>query len=426
MWTKRMIALLIAVVMVVSLAACGSGNASASVYWLNFKPELDETLQTLAKRYQEEKGVTVKVVTPESGTYQKTLETEMEQQFPPTMFVVGNQQEAKEWESYSLDLKGTALEMALIPGTHTLGNEDGKITAMPYCTECFGIVVNPKLIKNMGYSVDDINSFDKLKEVAEAIHNNKSWLGYDAFCSHDLGADNSWRLTAHLANTEYYYEEKDYGTWPECPTSLTGEYMENYKNLYDLCLNNSISTPQELAQGGHNPVQEFKDGKAAFLLTGSWDYANITQSIPDAEIIPYYCGVKGEENAGLNSGSENYWAVNSSVDESLQKATVAFMKWIVTDPDASAALVKELGNLPYEGAAESDNGFLAKDKKLQSDGKYAMKWSMTYQPNSTDYRADLVDALKDYNANQSDDNWSKVRKAMIDNWADQYAAVYNK
>lgn len=426
MWMKRVIALLIAVVMVVSLAACNKQNSNA-VYWLNFKPELDETLQTLAKRYQEEKGVTVKVVTPESGTYQQTLASEMEQQFPPTMFVLGNQQEAKEWESHALDLKGTSLEMALIPGTNTLGNEDGKITAMPYCTECFGIVVNPKLLKNMGYSVEDINSFDKLKEIAEVIHNNKSWLGYDAFCSHDLDADNSWRLTAHMANIEYCYEERAASvSWQECPSSLTGEYVENYKNLYDLCLNNSISSPEELAQGGHNPVQEFKDGKAAFLLTGSWDYANITQSVADAEIIPYYCGVKGESNAGLNSGSENYWAVNSSVDESLQKATVAFMRWLVTDPEASAALAKELGNLPYEGAPESDNGFLAKDKKLTSDGKYSMKWMMTYQPNSTDYRAELVAALKDYNNNQSDDNWSKVRKAMIDNWAEEYVKVYNK
>ena len=423
---KRIIAVLIIAVMAISLASCDTNTTSASVYWLNFKPELDETLQALAKRYQDEKGVTVKVVTPDSGTYKETLKSELEGDDPPTMFVLGNQQEAKEYEEYTLDLKGTALEMALTPETYCLTNEDGKISAMPYCTECFGIVVNPELIELLGYySVEDITSFDKLKEIAEIIHDNESWLGYDAFCSHDLDADDSWRLTAHLANLEYYYEEKDYGTWSECPASLTGNYMENYRNLYDLCLNNSISTPEELALGGHDPVQEFKNGEAAFLLTGSWDYANITESIPDAEIIPYYCGVEGEEKAGLNSGSENYWAVNATVSEEDQKATVAFMKWLISDEEASAALVKELGNIPYEGSAKSDNGFLAKNDKYRENGNYTMKWAMVYQPNSDDYRAKLVEALKAYNIDQSDKNWGEVRTAFVNNWADQYAAVYD-
>ena len=39
------------------------------VYWLNFKSEMDGTLQRLARRYTEETGVDVKVITAASGTY---------------------------------------------------------------------------------------------------------------------------------------------------------------------------------------------------------------------------------------------------------------------------------------------------------------------------------------------------------------------
>lgn len=49
-------------------AGCGNSSSSdkssakGSVYWLNFKPEADEALQDIAKTYEKEKGVKVKVV----------------------------------------------------------------------------------------------------------------------------------------------------------------------------------------------------------------------------------------------------------------------------------------------------------------------------------------------------------------------------
>ena len=45
--------------------------------------------------------------------------------------------------------------------------------------------------------------------------------------------------------------------------------MDNFKNLYDLCINNSLTDPKELATGGHDAEAEFKDGKAAFFVNGS-------------------------------------------------------------------------------------------------------------------------------------------------------------
>ena len=75
--------------------------------------------------------------------------------------------------------------------------------------------------------------------------------------------------------------------------------MENFKNLYDLCINNSLTDPKDLATGGHDASQEFKDGKAAFQVQGSWEFEGMKDSVPNATMIPYYCGVAGEEKAGL-------------------------------------------------------------------------------------------------------------------------------
>ena len=396
--------------------------ATGSVYWLNFKPELDDTLQELAKTYKEQKGVDVKVVTAASGTYSQTLIAEMDKSAPPTLFVIGNSAGVKEWKDYALDLTGTAIANELNTDAYNLYDETGKLVSIGYCYECYGIIVNPDLVEKAGHSMDEIKNFEGLKTVVEDIHARAGELGFDAFTSCDMDGSSSWRFTGHMANLEYYYEQEG-TTWTECPPTLTGKYMENFKNLYDLCINNSLTAPNELATGGHDAAQEFKDGKAAFQVQGSWEYASYKDAVPNATMIRYYCGVEGEEKAGLNCGTENCWAINAKAAPEDQQATMDFMVWLVTDPDASAKMVEQLGIMPYKGAAESTNGFLQDAAEYTADGCYVMNWATNYQPNVDAYRATLVAALNQYNADQSDANWEQVKTAFVDGWAVQYQEV---
>ncbi len=421
---KLLVVLLSAILAVSLLAGCGGGSKKGSVYWLNFKPELDETLQEIAKKYKEEKGVEVKVVTAASGTYSQTLTSEMDKSAPPTLFVIGNQAGVKEWKDYALDLTGTAIANELNTDAYNLYDDTGKLVSIGYCYECYGIIVNPDLIEQAGHSMDEIKNFDGLKAVAEDIHARAAELGFDAFSSSDMDGSSSWRFTGHMANLEYVYEEREAGAvWTECPASLTGNYMENYKNLFDLCINNSLTDPKDLATGGHDAEAEFKEGKAAFFVNGSWEYAAVSEAVPNATMIPYYCGVAGEEKAGLNCGTENCWAINAKASEADQQATMDFMVWLVTDPGASQMLVDELGIIPYKSAPESSNGFLNDAAAYTADGCYVMDWATNYQPNVDEYRAALVSALNAYCADQSDANWELVKTAFVDGWAVQYAAA---
>ena len=422
---KRILALVLTAILVLGLAACGGGgggtDAKGSVYWLNFKPELDETAQALAKAYTDKTGVPVKVYTAASGTYSQTLIAEMDKSSPPTLFVVGNQAGVKDWKDYALDLTGTAIANELNTDGFNLYDETGKLVSIGYCYECYGIIVNPDLIEAAGHSMDELVNFEGLKTVAEDIHQRADELGFDAFSASDMDGSSSWRFTGHMANLEYVYEEREAGAvWTECPASLTGNYMDNYKNLFDLCINNSTTDPKELATGGHDAENEFKTGKAAFFVNGSWEYAAVSGDVPRATMIPYYCGVEGEEMAGLNCGTENCWAVNARVSEADQKATIDFMVWLVSDPEAAGQMVAQLGVLPYKNAPESANGFLNDANAYSEKGCYVMDWATNYQPNVDDYRAALVSALNQYCADQSDANWEAVRTAFVDGWALQY------
>ena len=250
---KKIIALVLTLVMVFALAAVG-GTAYAdnegSVYWLNFKPELDEAAQGLAKLYTEKTGVPVKVVTAASGTYSQTLTSEMDKSSAPTLFIIGNQAGVKEWGEFAMDLTDTPIANELSTDAYNLYDEDGRLVSIGYCYECYGIIVNPDLIEKAGHSMDEIKNFEGLKAVAEDIHARADELGFDAFSSSDMDGSSSWRFTGHMANLEYFYEERDAGGWTECPAELTGAYMENFKNLYDLCINNSLTDPADLATGG--------------------------------------------------------------------------------------------------------------------------------------------------------------------------------
>ena len=435
---KKILALTLALVMALALVACSGGNntpaedatpadetsaATGSVYWLNFKPESDDALQQLAALYKDQTGVDVKVVTAASGTYSQTLTAEMDKSAPPTLFVIGNANSVKDWSDYALDLTGTPIAEQLNTDAYNLYDDSGKLVSIGYCFECYGIIVNPDLVEQAGHSMDELKNFAGLKAVAEDIHANAATLGFDAFTSNDMDSSSSWRYTGHMINLEYYYEEQDAGAkWTECPPSLTGAYMENYKNLYDLAVENSLVDRASLATGGHDAEAEFKNGEAAFWVQGSWEWSAVADSVPNATMIPYYCGVSGEENAGLNCGTENCWAINAKASEADQQATMDFLVWLVTDPAASRIAVDSFGAMPYKNAQESTNGFLAAADAYAADGCYVMDWATNYQPGVDDYRAAAVSALNQYNASPSDANWENVKTAFIDGWAVQYKA----
>ncbi len=107
--SNKVIAVVSAAMMAAGLlAGCGSGDSAGagsgdaaggaadgagggSVYYLNYKPEVDAQWQELAAKYTEETGVPVTVVTAASGTYEQTLTSEIAKTEAPTLFQVENQ-----------------------------------------------------------------------------------------------------------------------------------------------------------------------------------------------------------------------------------------------------------------------------------------------------------------------------------------------
>ena len=398
--------------------------ATGKVYYLNFKPEADAAWQALAAQYTEKTGVPVTVVTAASGTYSETLTAEMDKgASAPTLFQCGNKAGLDTWGDFCYDFTGTDVYKQMTTNDFNLFKDNGEVAAIGYCYECFGIIVNTALLEKAGHSLSEITDFASLKAVVEDIHANASTLGFDAFTSSGLDGSSSWRFSGHLANMPLFYEFRDDGVTAQ-PASITGKYMENFKNIWDLCINNSATAPSQLATAtGDQAEAEFGQGKAVFYQNGSWEFSNLTTKFamsPDSlAMIPIYCGVDGETNAGLCAGTENMWAVNSKAAPEDIQATLDFLNWVVTSDEGTKMMAEQFGPIPFKDAKETSNVFFNDANKYLADGKYVVTWAFNFTPNVDTWRAGVVAALTQYSAGGS---WDDVVTSFVQGWATQYAA----
>lgn len=441
---KRASALVLAALMAgTALAGCGNSSSSSSsssdaakkgdaskgkVYYLNFKPEQDEAWQNLAKKYKEEKGVEVTVKTAAEGTYEQTLTSEMNKDTAPTLFQVNGPVGLAKWGEYCEDMSNTEIAKNLTNAEFALKDSDGKTKGIAYVIETYGIIYNKTLLQKYCDSdfatvkkIDDINSFEKLKTVADEIQKNKDALGVDgAFTSAGMDASSDWRFKTHLANLPIYFEYQDDKVSDKA--ELKGTYLDNYKNIFDLYITDSTCKPTELAsKTGENAETEFKDGKAVFFQNGTWEYDALSKSLKDDEMgmLPIYIGAGDEANQGLCTGTENYWCINTEASDDDKAATEEFINWCVTSETGTKAMAEEMNfTIPFKNAKESKNALVKADTAMTEAGKKPVSWNFTTMP-SEEWKDGVGAALTQYAAGTGE--WDAVVKAFVDNWKTEKA-----
>ena len=302
---KKMVAAGLTLSMVAGLAVTGCGNSDSgsssgssdsgsskggdsegSVYYLNFKPEVAEQWEAIAKKYTEKTGVEVKVVTAASGTYESTLKSEVAKKNPPTLFQINGPIGYQNWKDYCMDLSGTDLYNNLSDKSMAITDADGNgAYGIPYVVEGYGIIYNDEIMQKYfalsDKAVDisaatDIKDFDTLKAVVEDMTKHKADLGIEGvFSSTSFSAGEDWRWQTHLANLPVYYEYQDDAVSDKADLAFT--YNENFKNIFDLYLNNSCT---EAGLVGSKTVEdsmaEFALGKTAMVQNGNWGWGQVS------------------------------------------------------------------------------------------------------------------------------------------------------
>lgn len=442
---KKLIAFTMASIMLLGATACSSSESTdnttastdtgneetGSVYYLNFKPESAEAWEALASIYTEETGVPVKVQTAAAGTYEQTLKSEVAKKEPPTLFQINGPIGFKSWENYCLDLTDTEIYNQLLDKDMAIANETG-VYGIPYAVEGYGIIYNDEIMQKYfaldgakASNMEEINNFDKLKEVVEDMQSRKDELGIEGvFASTSFASGEDWRWQTHLANIPVFYEYRDDNVSDK--DELEFRYSDEFKNIFDLYLNNSLIEPAMVSSKSVNDsMAEFALGKVAMVQNGNWGWGQISGvdgnvvTEENVKFLPIYTGMEGEENQGLCVGTENFFSVNSQASEADQEATIDFLEWVFTSETGKDYVTNELGFItPFGSFAEDEKPSdpLAKeiDRYLSDSDYYSVSWNFTSFPSQT-FKDNFGASLLQYAQGQKE--WTQVVEDMKSDWA---------
>jgi len=419
-------------------------KSNETIYYLNFKPEIAEVYEKIAKDYEAETGVKVKVVTAAAGTYETTLKSEIAKSEAPTIFQINGPVGYEAWKDYTLDLKDTKLYSYLSDQSLAVTEGEG-VYGIPYVVEGYGIIYNNAIMEKyfaLGTkstaisSMEEVNNFDTLKSVVEDMQANAEALGIKGvFSSTSLGAGEQWRWQTHLANIPLFYEFNDIQGFDNATSAglaaneIKFSYGNNFKNIFDLYINNSTVKPTLLgSKTVADSMAEFALGQSAMVQNGNWAWNQInevsgnTVKAEDIKFLPIYSGVTGEEKQGLAVGTENYFAINSKVSEAKQQASIAFLEWLFTSDTGKAYVTNDLGFIapfntfnddekPADPLAKEILAWMEKDTT-------SVAWTFAAFP-SEDFKNSFGDALLQYA--QGNEAWDKVSSVVVDSWKSERA-----
>lgn len=436
---KRLISLFLTICLTTAVfAGCQGKSDNAQVYFLNFKPESAAVYEELAKKYEQEKGIKIKVVTAAANTYEQTLKSEIAKTEAPTIFQLNGPIGYASWKDYCLDIKDSKLYSFLADKSLAITDGDG-VYAVPYVVEGYGIIYNNAIMdkyfalsnrQKKISSMEGIKDFATLKIVVEDMTAHKKELGIDGvFASTSLSSGEDWRWQTHLLNIPLYYEVKN-GDKDETLALLNAEeiafkYEQNYKKIFDLYTENSVTAKTLLgSKSVADSMAEFALSKAAMVQNGNWAWSQIsgvkgnTVKPEDIKMLPVYTGIEGEEKQGICIGTENYFAINKNVSEEKQKASLEFLEWLFSSEMGKKYVTEKLGFItPFNTFDENEtpNDPLAKEigRYLSSDKTETIPWVFNAFP-SENFKKETGSALLDYV--QGDKSWDEVKNTIKDKW----------
>ena len=441
-FTAAFLAAVLSLSSVMLLASCRR-DETLTIRYLNFKPESAAIYKELAKAYEEETGVRVIVDTAANNEYESTLTSKMSTDEAPTLFQINGPRGYANWKDYCADLSDTELYKHLTDKSMAV-TSGGKVYGIPYVVEGYGIIYNAAItdkyfaLKNRDTtftSMDEINNFEKLSALVEDMQRHSKELGIDGvFASTSMKAGDDWRWQTHLANLPIYYEFKSNKTdlTSDETKKISFEYAENFKNIFDLYLNNSVTDRKTVGtKTVTDSMAEFALEKCAMVQNGNWAWGQMADVsgnkvlAENVKYLPIYTGIAGEESQGLCIGTENFYAINSKASEQEQKAAADFIYWLYSSKTGKDYVTNKLGFIaPFDTFSDDERPSdpLAKEvlRWMNKENTETIPWYFTLFPSQT-FKDNFGASLLKYAQGTKD--WDAVKRDMVADWEKESRAA---
>ena len=371
-----------------------------------------EKFREMCDEYTNRTGVIIKTITPsEEDDTVENLESYLNSESAPDIFTVNNIAELKKWKSdgsvwdFSNATDEKFKEVANnIPDYLRLSTNTADNFGIPYTTEGFGYVVDPKMIsslfggdkyRNVIYDLQEC-SYDEFALMVEALR------------AYIISSSN---FTFTLNNNEYSFVP-DKGELSRNLTGVfsfaagvpknSGIYMANipvasvfdsaaatnlatkddadklevpflrFAEVLNLITQNVAGTSGPMGRGSEmvstsrnstaQSLKNFVRGKSLFLLASTEDYKNLSTFnslvAKRCVFIPIKMPIEPTDfrtsesivkdvNRGISVYSPRYYCMNANSNERQHAQAQKFLTWLCTSDLAAKYVVSEFGYAPY-------------------------------------------------------------------------------
>lgn len=389
---KKVMSIILATAMAVSMMACGSaggdqgtenaagtdasmetsdstdGESADKIIVFQSKVEIIDQMEALAEEYEAETGVEVEVWGTTGDDYMQQLKTKMANNQGPTVFSLLPGSESETMENYLEDLSGLSFVDKIAEGMADT-NSAGKVVGIPYTMEGFGMVYNKDLI-----NADDVKDYDSfVKMLQDQKANGVNGFGL---------SQESYFLIGHILNTPFALQEDSIGyieklNAGEVKMADTPEFQE-FAKFYEA-----------IREYSYNPMEENYDkecgdlatGKTAAIHQGNWCYSMFADYDIDFDLGVAALPICGNDKLAVSVPAA--WYVNSQASDAEKQAGKDFLEWLYTSETGAKYLMDEFGFLPVVEGMESENldPLSAQVAEFAAEGK-TISWPMNAWPTS--------------------------------------------
>ena len=314
----------------VALIASGVSAQKVTLHLLVYGADTAEAYTDLTAKYLAETGVTLDINSL-ANDQQTVLRAALNAGNYPDLFMTSAYADNLGYKDYSYDLTNEDFVKQLQPSALSGVTLDGKVTGYPFSVQAYSFIYNKKVFQDAGIT-------DKPKTIAdyEAIAKKLQAKGIQPFAT---GYKEWWVLPQTAWGVLAPSIQDVYGGYAAFTDKLTKGTLKfsgikEMSSLFDLLdLVKKYGGPKPLESDFNDQISMIASGKAGMIHQGDWAESQILKITPDIQLGQLLTPVAaGAAKAGIMMDSNITLRV--AKDGKNVKASLAFLRWLVTSPTA--------------------------------------------------------------------------------------------
>ena len=355
---KKLLAIILSLCMVFSMAACGSKQAEsteaaggetkpsvqnsgatneepreAELNIMMSFPQYMDQWETYAKQFEEKMlaeeniKVTVNLEMPSSDQYESILQARLSGGDAPDLYTLHcNNLATYNDAGYLYDLSGEALADVIYENVKQTVTIDGKLLAVPIESQAWGVLYNKAIFEECGLKAPD--TLSDLESICETLKAK----GYTPFM---LAFQEQWVPQLMTGLTLGDIVSGKLNDWLERMYKDEGSY-EEVREIFDVIdLIMANGTDRAMEEGSEAGAADFALGNAAMFVQGTWASNTITTTNPDMKLGVFALPINEDPNCTrVNLSTSTTLAVHPDSQE--LDLALKFANYVLDAKDSSA------------------------------------------------------------------------------------------